>query len=425
MMRSFRTVMTAQFFSSLADNALFVIAIELLRTGKAPDWQGAALVPVFAMFYVLLAPVSGVIADAWPKGQVMLFSNALKIAGCFLMMSGTNPLLAYAVVGFGAALYSPAKYGLITELLPSSKLVKANGWIEGLTIISIILGVTGGGLLVSGVAIGVYQKLGLILDADAYSAGIVSTALTAIIYGIASTFNIFIPRTSVDLQPLPKNFTALISDFRTCNRRLWNDKLGQMTLATTTIFWGVSGNLRYIVLAWAGIALGFNVTQASSLLGVVAVGTAIGAILASWRVKLDHAPRFIPLGILMGFLLLMLLLVSEPWQAILILTALGGIGGFMLVPMNALLQHRGHHLMGAGRSIAVQNFNEQFCILVIGIIYSLAAVNAIDIYTIISAFSLLIMVSMMYIGIRFKKNLSSHTREVVNQLRAARGQKKS
>src|SRR5215216_4812187 len=148
MKRGFYTIMSAQFFSSLADNALFIAAVELLKSSKAPTWQAAALVPMFALFYVILAPFVGAFADALPKGKVMFVSNAIKVVGCLLMLFGTHPLMAYAIVGLGAAAYSPAKYGILTELLPSSQLVKANGWIEGLTIASIILGILLGGQLI-------------------------------------------------------------------------------------------------------------------------------------------------------------------------------------------------------------------------------------------------------------------------------------
>ncbi|MCX2195155.1 lysophospholipid transporter LplT [Pantoea agglomerans] len=419
-MRSFSTIMTAQFFSSLADNALFVVAVELLRNGGAPAWQGAALVPVFALFYVALAPVSGAVADAWPKGRVMFVSNTIKILGCVLMLAGVNPLISYAVVGLGAALYSPAKYGIITELLPASRLVRANGWIEVLTIISVILGVMAGGLLVSEPATNFYSAAGLLATADPYEGALASCLLITVVYSLAATVNLYIPRTGSSLQPLPANLRILISDFRACNRLLWQDKLGQMTLATTTLFWGVSGNLRYIVLTWAAIALGLSVTEASVLVGAVAIGTAFGALLASLKVELNQAPRFIPLGIVMGFLLLMLVLATEAWQAIVLLIALGGIGGYLLVSMNALLLHRGHHLMGAGRSIAVQNFNEQACILIVGLVYSAAAGGGLDIYAIISAFSITIMIAMFFIGIRFRHNLNQHTQEVIRQLKAAR-----
>jgi MFS family permease len=387
MKKGFYTIMSAQFFSSLADNALFVAAVELLKTSGQAEWQRAALVPMFALFYVILAPFVGAFADAVPKGKVMFFSNLIKVVGCLMMLFGTHPLLAYAIVGLGAAAYSPAKYGILTELLPNSQLVKANGWIEGLTIGSIILGVLLGGQLV-GHAIA--NRL-LSFDVPMIDTGIDTAPEAAIaslisLYLIAAVFNLRIPRTEAPLQPLANSMSALVRDFSSCNARLWNDKLGQISLATTTLFWGVSGNLRYIVLAWAAAALGYSTTQASSLVGVVAVGTAVGAVLASLRMRLDQATRVIPLGIMMGVLVIAMNFIHNVWVAAPFLIVLGAIGGFLVVPMNALLQHRGHNLMGAGRSIAVQNFNEQACILGLGAFYTgmtklgLSAFGAITIF---------------------------------------------
>jgi MFS transporter, LPLT family, lysophospholipid transporter len=372
--RGFYTIMSAQFFSSLADNALFVAAVELLREGGQPEWQRAALVPMFALFYVLLAPFVGAFADSQPKGKVMLISNTIKIAGCLLMLFGLHPLLAYAVVGLGAAAYSPAKYGILTELLPSSQLVKANGWIEGLTIGSIILGVLLGGQLVGRSV----AHLLLSFDFPVIETGIDSPPEAAIsvlifIYLLAAWFNSRIPLTGAQMRPMPKNLMVLLPDFWNCNSALWRDKLGQISLATTTLFWGVSGNLRYIVLAWSAAALGYSTTQASSLVGVVAIGTAVGAVIASMRMRLEHAPKLMPLGISMGLLMIVLNFITSVWFAAPFLILLGAIGGFLVVPMNALLQHRGHNLMGAGRSIAVQNFNEQACILFLGALYTLVA----------------------------------------------------
>lgn len=374
MKRGFYTIMSAQFFSSLADNALFVAAVELLRSGGEPEWQRAALVPMFALFYVILAPFVGAFADSLPKGKVMFISNAIKVVGCLMMLFGSHPLLAYAVVGLGAAAYSPAKYGILTELLPSSQLVKANGWIEGLTIGSIILGVLLGGQLV-GHAIS--ARL-LTMDLPMITTGIDTAPEAAIsvlifVYMLAAWFNTRIPDTGVQMRPMPKNLLTLVPDFWQCNSTLWKDKLGQISLATTTLFWGVSGNLRYIVLAWSAAALGYSTTQASSLVGVVAIGTALGAVIASIRTKLEHAPKLMPLGIAMGLLVILLNFISNVWAAAPFLILLGAIGGFLVVPMNALLQHRGHNLMGAGRSIAVQNFNEQACILFLGAFYTLVA----------------------------------------------------
>ena len=273
MKRGFYTIMSAQFFSSLADNALFVGAVQLLRTSGAPEWQQAALVPMFALFYVILAPFVGAFADSMPKGRVMLFSNFIKIFGCLMMLFGTHPLMSYAIVGLGAAAYSPAKYGILTELLPASQLVKANGWIEGLTIASIILGVLLGGQLV-----GYYLSSRLLsFDFPLINTGIDTAPEAAIsilifVYLLAAWFNTHIPDTGVEMRPLPKRLTSLLPDFWTCNARLWRDKLGQISLAATTLIWGVAGNLRFIVLAWAAAALGYSVIQASALQGVVAIG---------------------------------------------------------------------------------------------------------------------------------------------------------
>ena len=425
MKRGFYTIMSAQFFSSLADNALFVTAVELLRTGGAPDWQSAALVPMFALFYVLLAPFVGAFADALPKGRVMFISNAIKVIGCLLMLFGHHPLLAYAVVGLGAAAYSPAKYGILTELLPPSQLVKANGWIEGLTITSIILGVLLGGQLV-GAHIAPHLLALNVPGVD--NAAEAAIGVLVFVYALAAIFNLWIPRTSAPLVALRQdpskgtfaNTLALLPDFWACNRRLWQDKLGQISLSTTTLFWGVSGNLRYIVLAWAAVALGYDTTQASSLVGVVAIGTAVGAVLASMRMSLQRATRVIPMGIAMGALVIGMNFIHELWIAVPFLVVLGGLGGYLVVPMNALLQHRGHNLMGAGRSIAVQNFNEQACILGLGALYSACTLWGLSAYGAITGFGLIVAFCMWGIGRWYRYNCHHHGHEVRRLLHIAR-----
>jgi LPLT family lysophospholipid transporter-like MFS transporter len=421
MKRGFFTIMSAQFFSSLADNALFVGAVQLLRTGGSPEWQQAALVPMFALFYVVLAPFVGAFADAYPKGQVMLVSNFIKIVGCLLMLFGTHPLMSYAIVGLGAAAYSPAKYGILTELLPASQLVKANGWIEGLTIASIILGVLLGGQLV-GPAVSAHL---LALDFPFITTSVDTAAEAAIsiliiVYMVAAWFNTRIPSTGVPLRPLPRNRLSLLPDFWSCNMRLWRDRLGQISLGTTTLFWGVSGNLRYIVLAWAAAALGYSVTQASALVGVVAIGTAVGALAASMRMRLDQATLVLPLGIAMGLLVILLNFIDNVWVAAPFLVLLGGLGGFLVVPMNALLQHRGHNLMGAGRSIAVQNFNEQACILGLGGFYSLSTGMGMSAFGAITAFGVVVAGFMWIIKRWHERNCRDYPQEIEHLLEIAR-----
>jgi len=409
MKRGFYTIMSAQFFSSLADNALFVVAVELLRTNGADPWQAAALVPMFALFYVLLAPWVGAFADSMPKGRVMFYSNAIKALGCLLMLAGSHPLLAYGVVGLGAAAYSPAKYGILTELLPASLLVKANGWIEGLTIASIILGVVLGGQLVAP-QVAVLLLAGQWPGVDLPAEGAILVLIP--VYLLAAWFNLHIPLTRTRRQRMPRNPLALLPDFRECNRRLWRDKLGQISLASTTLFWGVSGNLRYVVLAWAAAALGYGTTNASALVGVVAIGTASGAVFASMRIRLDRAPRVIPWGIAMGGLVMAMNLIHSIWVAVPFLVFMGALGGFLVVPMNALLQHRGHHLMGSGRSIAVQNFNEQLAILLMGGAYSAASKWGLSAFGAVTAFGASVVVVMWLIGRWYKWNLRAYREEM-------------
>lgn len=420
MKRGFYTIMSAQFFSSLADNALFVAAVEMLRTGGAPEWQRAALVPMFALFYVVLAPFVGAFADALPKGKVMFVSNSIKVVGCLMMLFGSHPLLAYAVVGLGAAAYSPAKYGILTELLPPSQLVKANGWIEGLTIASIILGVLLGGQLIGPNVAPMLLGIDLpLVDTGIDTGPEAAIASMVLFYLIAALFNLHIPRTEAALLPMERPF-ALVSDFSQCNARLWADKLGQISLATTTLFWGVSGNLRYIVLAWAAAALHYNTTQASSLVGVVAVGTAFGAIVASMFMKLDRATGVIPLGIAMGLLVIGMNFITNVWVAAPFLILLGAIGGYLVVPMNALLQHRGHNLMGAGRSIAVQNFNEQACILGLGAFYTALTKFGLSAFGAITIFGIVVAGTMELIRRWHRNNCVQHRDEVERLLAIAR-----
>ena len=421
MKKGFYTIMAAQFFSSLADNALFVAAVELIKTSGGAEWQRAALVPMFALFYVVLAPFVGAFADAVPKGRVMFFSNLVKVLGCVMMLFGTHPLAAYAIVGLGAAAYSPAKYGILTELLPNSQLVKANGWIEGLTIGSIILGVLLGGQLVGHTI----SRTLLEFDMPMMHTGVDTPPEAAIsalmlLYVVAAVFNLYIPRTEAPLQPLGHGVRGLVRDFSSCNARLWRDKLGQISLATTTLFWGVSGNLRYIVLAWALAALGYGTTQASSLVGVVAFGTAFGAVIASTRMRLDQATKVIPLGIAMGVLVIGMNFIKNVWVAAPFLILLGGIGGFLVVPMNALLQHRGHNLMGAGRSIAVQNFNEQACILGLGAFYTGMTRLGLSAFGAITIFGVVVAVTMGLIQRWHARNGVKHKEVLAQLLKLAR-----
>ena len=338
-----------------------------------------------------------------------------------MMLFGLQPLLAYAIVGLGAAAYSPAKYGILTELLPASQLVKANGWIEGLTIASIILGVVLGGLLVGHPV----SSLLLSLDIPGIDTGIdtppeAAIAMLIFVYALAAWFNTRIPLTGVQMRAMPRNKLELLADFWTCNSLLWRDRFGQISLATTTLFWGAGGNLKYIVLAWSAVALGYSTSQATTLSSVVAIGTAVGAVIASMRMRLDNATRVMPLGIAMGVLVMCMNFIHNVWVAVPFLILLGGLGGFLVVPMNALLQHRGHNLMGAGRSIAVQNFNEQACILGLGAFYSLSTGLGLSTFAAIAAFGFVVAFTMWLIKRWHDGNCVKYPQQIEHLLAIAR-----
>ncbi len=388
MNRGFYTIMAAQFFSSLADNALLVVAIALLIDLHAPAFLTPLLKFVFVLFYVILAPFVGAFADSMPKGRVMFISNTIKIVGCgllFLAMHQYSAMLAYAVIGLGAAAYSPAKYGILTELLPPEKLVIANGWIEGLTVASIVLGTVLGGVLITP---DISQHL-LALDLPFVDTAIeMSIFIVAIFYVAAAIFNLFIPNTGIDHRIPKKNLIYLIQEFVHCVKLLWTDKLGQISLAVTTLFWGAGATLQFIVIKWAEVALNFQLNKAAQLQGVVALGIAVGAIMAARTIALKQSLSVIPMGFATGLVVTIMIFVHDLWTAIVLLVLIGGMAGFFVVPMNALLQHRGHILMGAGHSIAVQNFNENLSILVMLSIYAVLIYFEVHIYVVIVLFGL-------------------------------------
>jgi LPLT family lysophospholipid transporter-like MFS transporter len=398
MKRGFYTIMAAQFFSSLADNALLIAAIALLIELHAPEWMKPLLKLFFTVSYVVLAPFVGAFADSMPKGKVMFITNLIKVTGCALMFFTVHPLLAYAVVGFGAAAYSPAKYGILTELLPPEKLVAANGWIEGTTVGSIILGTVVGGALIS-------PKVSAMLlgfDFPHIDTGIDTPAESAIlviggVYLIAAAFNLRIPDTGARYARQERNPIKLVREFAHCCRVLWTDKLGQISLSVTTLFWGAGATLQFIVLDWAKAALGMPLNKAAILQGVVAVGIAAGAVVAARFIRLRQSVRVLPVGVAMGLIVPMMTLVSSEPAAYPLLVLIGALAGFFVVPMNALLQHRGHVLMSAGHSIAVQNFNENLNILAMLAVYALLLKLGLSVYIVIILFGGFVALTMWFV----------------------------
>ncbi|HEU0234343.1 MAG TPA: lysophospholipid transporter LplT [Gallionella sp.] len=384
----FYIILAAQFLSALADNALLFAAIALLNDLSSPAWHTPVLQQSFIISYIVLAPFVGAFADSLPKGRVMFISNIIKLAGCIAMLAGVHPLIAYCLVGLGAAAYSPAKYGILTEYLPPDQLVKANSWMEGLTVAAIVLGALVGGMLISPkIVTPLLQTLDIPLVGSVAELAI---AFIVLIYIAAAIFNLYIPRVAIDHKPLSRSPVFLTKDFWHCFKLLWKDPLGQVSLAVTTLFWGAGATLRLLVLSWSAIALHYDIGAAAKLTAWVAVGIAIGAVLAAKFIKLEHSVKVLPVGIAMGVAVLMMIPVTNSTVAILLLIAIGAMGGYFVVPMNALLQHRGHLLMGAGRSIAVQNFNENLSIFAMLGLYAVMQKLELSIYLIITVFGLLL-----------------------------------
>jgi LPLT family lysophospholipid transporter-like MFS transporter len=406
MKRGFYIIMAAQFFSSLADNMLWVVVIAALRALNQPQWMEPLPKLFFVVSYVIFAWYVGAFADSMPKGRVMFVTNIVKVMGCTMMFFDVHPLLAYAVVGLGAAAYSPAKYGILTELLPPKQLVIANGWIEGLTVASIILGIGLGGQLINP---RVTQML-LDIDVPFINTGIDTPpeawlTVIGILYGVAALFNLKIPDTGVDHRIANKNPLNLLYEFWHCNRLLWHDKLGQVSLATTTLFWGAGATMQLMVVRWAEITLHLSLSNATLLQAVVGVGTGVGAVLAAKYVSLKNSPNVIPLGIGMGLLVFVMVFVSNLPLAVTLLLLIGGCAGFFVVPMNALLQHRGHILMGAGSSIAVQNFNENLSILAMQGLYAVLIALRVPILYVIVMFGAAVAGIMYLVRLRHVRNL--------------------
>lgn len=384
MNRGFYTILAAQFLSALADNALLFAAIALLQEISAPAWHTPLLQMFFIIAYIVLAPFVGSFADALPKGRVMFISNAIKFGGCLAMWAGMQPLYAYGIVGIGAAAYSPAKYGILTEFLPPDLLVKANGWMEGTTVAAIILGAIVGGKLAS-----ISPHVALLAIVGLYLA--------------AAGFNLYIPKLAIDHSVAERNPFYLIRDFWSSFTTLWRDEQGQVSLAVTTLFWGAGATMRLVVIAWAAAALNFGLEHATQLTATVALGIAFGAVFAARYVKLEQSVKVLPAGIAMGLLVMSMILLRD-WQvAALILFLVGALSGYFVVPLNALLQHRGHLLIGAGHSIAVQNFNENIGILVMTALYTLMVRAEFPVFWTVVIFGAFVSLTMTGIYVRYRK----------------------
>ena len=364
-------LLLAQFLSALADNALLIVGIALLTQQGRPGWWAPLLKLSLTLAYVLLAPGVGPLADAWPKARVMAWMNGLKMAAVLGLMAGLHPLLAFAVLGVGAASYAPAKYGLLTELVPPALLVRANAWLEVTVVGAVLLGTVLGGALVCAP---MREHAGPALLAAIGLAGappaLAGMVVVLLIHASAGLLNLGLPDSGARYPAARWHLPTLSRELLQANAALWRDAQGGLSLAVTTVFWGVGALMQFAVLRWAVEVLGLSLSQAAYLQAAVAVGVVLGASAAGRRVTLAAAPRVLPVGVALGLLLPLCAPLASVWLALPLLVAVGAAGGFLVVPMNALLQHRGATLLSAGRSIAVQNLNENASVLVALAVYT-------------------------------------------------------
>jgi MFS family permease len=395
---AFFAIVGAQFFSSLADSALFILCVSLITTLSFPGWMTPMLKMGFVLSYIVLAPFAGAFADMFPKGRVMLVTNTIKMFGCTLILAKANPLLAYGIVGFGASAYSPAKYGILAEVLPARRLVAANGWIEGSTVVAMILGTILGGLISAN-----EHTIAWLLRLAPAQGGIADTPLSAAVfvivltYLVASVLNLCVVNAGARYTQARRSILALLLDFYRCNSTLWRDREGRVSLGVTSLFWGAGMVLQILLLAWAQSALGLGLDKAAALQGVFAVGVVIGAAIAGKTVPLVRSMAVMPVGIVMGVGLCAMALVHTVQVALPMLLGIGVLAGLFVVPMNAVLQHRGHSLMSAGQSIAVQNFNENLAILAMTASYAMALQVKLEMNTVLVLLGIAIVLATAYL----------------------------
>jgi MFS family permease len=374
MPKGFFYLISAQFASGLADNALLILGIAFLSEQGYPGWWAPLLKFSFTLSYVFLAPLMGPLADAFSKAKLMACMNALKVVGVAFIFTSLHPMLAFAIAGMAASAYAPAKYGLVTETVPADQLVKANGWLEVTVVMAVILGTACGGLLVasksfawmSALNLSFIELLGLSLETQ-YAGPFLSLI---VIYSIAGLLNFGIPNLNIRYVQQSMKPVALFKNFIQSNRILWQDPVGKLSLAVTTLFWGIGAVVQFAVLLWAKEALNMPLEQASLLQAVVAFGVIFGAGMAGHYVALQNAYKLLPLGLWLGLSLPALAFSTSLWIAIPLMLITGFAGGMLMVPMNAVLQNRGYTLLTAGRSIAVQGFNENASVMVMLGVYS-------------------------------------------------------
>lgn len=409
----FHRLIAAQFASALADNALLIVTMALLMEQMLPTWWAPMLKFGFTVSYVVLAPWVGPLADAMPKARLMAWMNGVKVLGAAMLCLGVHPAAGFAVVGLGAAAYAPAKYGLITEIVPARSLVAANAWIEVSVVGAALAGTVLGGLLVSPWLVqgewagSLRQELGAISGGVLDSAYLLSLAVVLVAYAVASLLNLGVPASGAVYTQHAGGARRAPQDLLLAHRMLWGDRDGGLSLAVTTLFWGLGATLQFAVLRWAAEVLHLPLDQAANLQTAVAVGVVLGAGLAGRLVPLGAARRVLPLGVVLGLMMPVVALVDNLCWAAGLLAVVGAVAGLLVVPMNALLQHRGVALLSAGRSIAVQGFNENVSVLVMLAVYGALIAAEVSIVKLLSGFGLVIAVAMSALWWRERRRCES------------------
>ncbi len=375
MPKGFAFLILAQFFSGLADNAFLLLGIFFLQEQGYPAWWAPLLKMVFTLSYVVLASVVGPVADAFQKRHVMMAMNLLKLVSVVFLWTGLSPLVAFALTGFAASVYAPAKYGLLTETVASSNLVKANAFLEVSVVLSVLWGVVLGGWLMG---TGFLKVDGLpgafaLIAADFLVETQIGFGLGVIclLYLISACLNCGMSALRSPVQSAWSWSDIRWSVFWGNHLNLWRDPLGGVSLRITTFSWGVGAVLQFLVLVWAQTQAGLTLQAGAYLQGLVALGVIGGAVTAALTCRIFHARRQRVWAVVLAGLMPALALTQSLWLAVPMMLAAGWAGGMLLVPMNALLQHRGHKIMPPGRSIAVQGFNENLSVLVMLGFYSL------------------------------------------------------
>ncbi len=335
-------LLIAQFLSAFADNAiLFTVIALVMHSHDLPTWYVPALQSAFLIAFVALAPWVGGFADNHAKSRVLIIGNLIKAVGAGLLLAKVEPLLAYCIVGVGAAIYSPAKYGILPELAGHEALVKANSWIEGSTIFAILLGMVVGAKL-----------------AD-YSVTMALT-FTIVLFIASATIALFLP---VGIAKTTASGSSLIQ-FGKQTRQFFLRRRSRFAILGASLFWATAATLRVIIVAWAPLILhSKNATEIAQLTLFLALGIIAGSAIVPRLIPLEHLRRVRNPAYLMALLIAALSFTDHLLAARCALFAIGMVGGMFIVPINAALQELGQQSIGSGSAVAIQNFFQNFAML--------------------------------------------------------------